>query len=151
MAEQAELDGIGMEAAYGVAFLSGLKNMERPPDPKASEGYDWPEMQGNDYLLNDKFDDYDVSLDLVIQGSDIADAISKKDAMMASLSPATFHTLFVFVTGKTYNIKYNKTTGFDFLQTSTGYGIKMTLDITVLVGVEQNEQLIILDGNNGGV
>ncbi len=147
MAEQAELDGIGMEAAFNAAFLSGLKNMERPADVKAVDSQSWPERNGREYILTDKLDDYDVSLECVVQGDTTAEAITNKDALILALNPLVIHTLHVISTNKTYNIKYNKTTGFDFLQTSTGYGIKMTLDLTVLVGVDQVINTLILDGN----
>ena len=124
MLNQAKLNGIDIFEGYGLVVEKGLKNLEAPADPKASESYDWPERHGNEYLLTDKVSDLDASLECAMVADTMVQLLANKDALYAVLRNGQFKTLEVITTGKTYDIKFNKTSGFDFVRVDEGAAAK---------------------------
>ena len=146
MLNQADINGIEVYDAYGLWFTNGLKNMERPADLKEAESQSWPERDGREYRLTTKLDDYDVSLYAVLSAPTMAEFLVKKAALNAVLGNGLIKEWFVYSTGITYNIKYNRTTNLEFINTVGAISAKFNLELTVTLQ-QQEETFYILDGN----
>lgn len=143
---QAELNGVDI-IGYGLAVISGLKNLEVPANPKPAESNSWPEQNGSEYILNSNVDDVDASLEMVLKADNMADFLTKKDAVYAIMDNGQFKELRVIATNRTYKVKYNKTSGFEFLNTFIGVAAKFTWELTIIKNLNQPIITTILDGN----
>ncbi|RZK69856.1 MAG: hypothetical protein EOO85_21850 [Pedobacter sp.] len=146
MLNQALLNTIEVHDAYGVVFLDGLKNLDRPADTKQAEEKSWAEKNGREYRLTSVLDDYNATLDVALVGNNMAEFQAKKSAFFDELRSASLHELEVVSTGITHTFKYNSCNNYKHVNPTSGVGATFTLDITVTVGT-QPDTIIILDGN----
>jgi len=148
MLNQAKLNGVDFESGYGIAIMSGLKNVRTPANPKPAQEQDWPEMNGKEYVLTGALQDIDVSLDCVISAPTVEEFNYRLDTFEAILQVPVLKTLWVALTGRTYNVKFNSITDFDWASINPIPVAKFKLNLTIVQNTEDQPVITtILDGN----
>lgn len=132
---QAKINGLDLYSSYGVGIESGLKNMDKPPELKPAQEYDWEDMPGKEYFLTDKLQDTDVTLTCFLYADNLATFNTRKSALLTMLQAPTFKTFESLATGSIYKVKYNKVSDFDWVLNSDGkQGARFKLELTIIRG-----------------
>jgi hypothetical protein len=132
---QAKINGLDLYSSYGVGIESGLKNMDKPPELKPAQEYDWGDQNGKEYFLTDKLQDTDVTLTCFLYAATLSEFSSRKAALMTMLHKPTFKTFENTLTGSIYSVKYNKVNDFDWMKDNDGkQGARFKLELTIIRG-----------------
>lgn len=148
---QAKINGLSLHSAYGVGIESGLKNMDRPPELKDAEVYDWGDQNGSEYNLTDRYKDTDVTLNCFMKADSMTEFNANKQALTDMLRMPAMKTFENLISGKAYLIKYNKMSDYDWISTRPGsLAAKFKLDLTIIRGgtnTPETKASFVIDDN----